>query len=200
MRRRGGARVRRCAVIALALAGFAGRDAAAQSARQRLSIELAPGSRVRLTMPATKPFIGTVLGATSDSVSLELAGGSSVTLPVSGLSAIELSTGVRRHGYKGAAIGFLSGAMVGSAIGFATYRRAECVEDPLTQILCGFVDQTSRQVTVVSDAALAGTVGAALGAIIGHNGRESWVRVPALGERTRVGMVGRSGVGVSIAM
>jgi hypothetical protein len=192
--------MRRCAAIALVLAGCVWHDAAAQGAARRLSVDLMPGARVRLTVPATKPFVGTLLGATSDSVRVQLASGSSVTLPVSGLSGVELSTGVRRHGYKGALIGFVSGAAVGSAIGFATYRKATCDNDSVSQILCGFVDQTSRQVTVVGDAALVGVLGAAAGALIGHTGRESWVPVPTLGERTRIGMVRRSGVGIRILM
>jgi hypothetical protein len=187
-------------VIALALAGCVARDASAQSSSPRLSMDLAPGSRVRLTVPATKPLVGTLLGATSDSVRVELAGGSSVTLPVSGLSAIELSTGVRRHTYQGAALGFLSGAAVGSAIGFATYRRTNCVDEAMVEVFCTFIDGTSREVTVVSDAALAGVIGGAIGAMIGHRGRESWVQVPTLGVRARVGMVRRTGLGVRIEM
>jgi hypothetical protein len=194
------ARVRRCGAITLALAGFVARGASAQSSSPRLSMELAPGSRVRLTVPATKPFVGTLLGATSDSVQVQLASGSSVTLPLSGLSAIELSTGVRRHTYQGAALGFLSGAAVGGAIGFATYRRANCIDESLVQVFCSFVDGTSREVTVASDAALAGVIGGALGAMIGYRGHESWIQVPTLGARARVGMVRRSGVGISIEM
>jgi hypothetical protein len=200
MQGRGGSRVRRYAVVASALAGCVAHHASAQSSSQRLTMDLAPGSRVRLTMPATKRFVGTLLAATSDSMQVQLVSGSSVTLPVSGLSAIELSTGVRRHSYQGAAIGFLSGVAVGGAIGFATYRRANCIDESLVQALCSFVDGTSREVTVASDAALAGVIGGALGAMIGHRGHESWIQVPTLGARARVGMVRRSGVGVRIEM
>ena len=200
MRGRGGARVRSAAAIVMGLAGCLAHDAFAQSAAPRLSIDLAPGSRVRITVPATKPVVGRLIDATNDSLRVELASGSSVTLPTASLSAIELSTGVRRHPYKGAAIGFLSGAAVGGAIGFATYRRTDCLDDAVAQVFCGFIDQTSRQVTVVGDAALAGVVGGAIGLVIGQSARESWVRVPMLGERTRIGMVGRAGVGVSVGL
>ena len=200
MRGRGSARVRSVVAVVVVLAGCVAHDAFAQSAAPRLTIDLAPGSRVRITVPASKPFVGTLLGATSDSVRVGLASGSSVTIPMTGLSAIELSTGVRRHTYQGAVIGFFSGAAVGTAIGFATYRRTDCIDDPVAQVFCGFIDGTSREVTVVGDAALVGVVGGAIGLVIGHSGRESWVRVPTLGERTRIGMVGGSGVGVSVGL
>jgi len=200
MRGQGGASVREWVAIAMVLAGCVARDAHAQRATPRLAMELAPGSRVRITVPASKPFVGTLIGATNDSVRVEVARGSSVTLPVAGLSALELSTGVRRHPYRDALIGFVSGAVVGGAIGLATYRRTDCSDDPVSAFFCGFVDQTSQQITVVSDGSLGGVVGGAIGFVIGQTGRESWVQVPTLGERTRIGMVGRSGVGVSIGM
>jgi hypothetical protein len=198
MRARGRARLRSCSAIAMVLAGCVAHDAVAQSTT-RPAMDLVPGSRVRITLPATKPFVGTLLGATSDSMRVQLASGSSVTLPTASLAAIELSTGVRRHPYRGALIGFASGAVVGAAIGFATYRRTDCIDDAVAQVFCGFIDGTSREVTVVGDAGLAGVVGGAIGLVIGQSGRESWVRVPTLGERTRIGVVGR-GVVVRVVL
>jgi hypothetical protein len=187
-------------VSGFVLAGCIYGDAAAQTAMQRASVDLRPGSRVRVTVPSSEPFVGTLLAAPNDSVRVELASGSSITFPATGLTRLELSAGVQRHGWKGAGIGLLTGAVVGGAIGLATYRRPSCIPDPLAQVFCDLVDYTSRQVTVIADAALGGTAGALVGALIGHAGRESWVRVPALGERTRVGLLGGAGIGVRIAM
>jgi len=188
------------AVLSITLAADVPRRAFAQSTEQRTSTHLAPGSRVRVTAPATGRFVGTLLQATDDSVRVELASGSSITLPPSRLTRVELSAGVQHHGWKGAGIGLLSGAVVGGAIGFATYRRSSCIPDALARIFCDLIDRTSREVTVAGDAALAGTAGAIVGALVGHVGRETWVTVPSVGERARLGLIGRSKIGVRIAI
>ena len=185
-------------VIIRALVGSS--TAEAQPATHGASVDLAPGSRVRVTAPATGRVVGTLLSATDDSVRVELTGGSSLTLPTTSLSGLELSAGVRRQGWGGAGIGLLVGAGVGGVIGLATYRSAECYDNVVEGFFCDLVNRTSRSVTVVSDAAMVGTAGAIVGALIGQVGRESWVRVPLLRDRTRVGAVGRSGFGVTIAM
>jgi hypothetical protein len=69
------------------------------------SIDLAPGARVRVTVPGMGRFVGTLPQATNDSLRIELASGSSITLPASRLTRLELSAGVQRHGWKGAGIG-----------------------------------------------------------------------------------------------
>ena len=186
-------------ILVGALAGTSQR-AVSQSTTHGASVGLAPGSRVRVTAPATGRLVGTLVSATADSVQVELTAGSSVTLPRTSLSALELSAGVRRQGWRGAGIGLLVGAGVGGVIGLATYRSVECYDNVVEGFFCDLVNRTSRSVTVVSDAAMVGTAGAIVGALIGQVGHESWVRVPLLRERTRVGMVGRSGFGVTIAM
>ena len=138
--------------------------------------------------------------ASDDSVRVEVAGGSSVALPTRGLAGLDVSGGVRRNGWRGAGIGLLVGAGVGGAIGLATYRRAECYDNVVEGFFCDIVNRTSRSVTVVSDAAMAGTAGAIVGALIGHAGRETWVRVPIGRAGARVGLVGHAGLGVAIAM
>ena len=188
----------RSAILITALAGTA-QWASAQSAGDGASVVLTPGSRVRVSSPATGRVVGTLISATDDSLQIEFGGGASLTLPRAGLSALELSTGVRRNGWRGAGIGLLVGAGVGGAIGLATYRRAECHDNPVEGFFCDLVNRTSRSVTVVSDAAMVGTAGAIVGAPIGQVGRETWVQVPLLRGRARVGAVGRSGLGITIA-
>jgi hypothetical protein len=101
--------------------------------------------------------------------------------------------------WRGAGIGLLVGAGIGGAVGLATYRRAECYDNAVEGFFCDIVNRTSRSVTIVSEAAMAGIAGALVGALIGQVGRETWVRVPLARERTRVG-VRRSAFGITIAI
>jgi hypothetical protein len=201
-----GASVRVLAAFALAHGAMAGapRRAPAQTVRDGASVVVAPGARVRVSTPAAGRIVGTLLRATTDSVVVEVASGSSVAFPAGGISRLELSAGVQRHGWKGAGIGLLVGAGVGGVIGLATYRRTECDEPLLDLFVCSFVDRTSREVTVIADAAMVGTLGAVAGALIGHAARESWVRVPLLPEGSRVGLMtatrgSRHGIAVAVA-
>ena len=189
-------------LLAIAIGASSGvppQRAMAQAAHDA-SVDLLPGARVRVTSPATGRFVGTLLEARHDSVRVGLAGGTSVALPTRGLAGLEVSGGVRRNGWRGAGIGLLVGAGVGGAIGLATYRRAECYDNVVEGFFCDIVNRTSRSVTVISDAAMAGTAGAIVGALIGHAGRETWVRVPTRRAGARVGLVGHAGIGVAIAM
>ena len=174
--------------------------AGAQASTHGASVDLLPGSRVRVTSPATGRLVGTLVAATDDSLRVALASGSSLSFPTAAVSGLELSAGVQRRAWKGAGIGLLIGAGVGGAIGFATYRRSECYDNAIEGFFCDIVNRTSRSVTVMSDAALVGTAGGIVGALIGQVGRESWVAVSLLRDRTRVGVVRRSGFGITIAM
>jgi hypothetical protein len=186
-------------VLALGFAACTPRAGAAQGVVDGGSVELETGARVRVTSRATGRFVGTLVGATSDSVRVELAGGSSVVIPRSAIAQLEVSAGVRRNGWRGAGIGLLAGAGVGGAIGLATYRRTEC-RDPLLDVLvCSLVDQTSRSVTVMTDAVVGATGGAIVGALIGQVGRERWVRLP-LEHGLRIGVAPRLDGGMSIAV
>jgi hypothetical protein len=176
------------AAIALGAVASVPRFIAAQTAQHGVSVDLASGARVRVTAPAAGRIVGTLLRATADSIRIELANGSSVAFPADGISQLELSTGVQRRGWKGAGIGLLAGAGTGAVIGLATYRRTECDEPVLETFVCSFVDRTSRDVTVIADAAMVGTLGAIVGALIGHAARESWVRVPLLQGGVRIGL------------
>jgi len=192
----------RAVALVVGAAATALSSAAAQTAHDRVAVDLALGARVRVTAPATGRVVGSLVQVTSDSLRVELASGSSIAFPAAGVSQLELSTGVQRRGWKGAGVGLLVGAGVGGAIGLATYRRTHCDEPLLETFVCSFVDRTSQQVTVIADAALVGSVGAIVGALIGHAGRESWVRVPLPRDGTRVGLTSlrgsSSGLGIAI--
>ena len=206
MRRRASLALRAVVVMftAFGSAASAPLPAMAQSARDEASIVVASGARVRVTTPGTGRVVGTLVSSTPDSLQIAVANGSSIAFPASSVSLLELSAGVQRRGWKGAGIGLLVGAGVGGVVGLATYRRTECDEPVLELLVCSFVDRTSREVTVIADAAMVGTLGAIAGALIGHAARESWVRIPLLREGTRVGLAtstarSRQRIGLAVA-
>jgi hypothetical protein len=178
----------RAGAIALpfVLGAVAGAPASA-AAQDGASVDPVRGARVRVTSPATGRLVGTLVRQTADSVRVELPGGSSLAFPSRAITELELSAGVRRQGWRGAGIGALAGAGIGGAIGLATYRRTRCDDPILDAIVCSLVDQTSRSVTVISDATMGAAAGAIVGALIGNVPRERWVRVP-LDRAVRVGV------------
>ena len=179
---------RRLACILVALSAMPS-VAGAQSPAPVPSVVLAPGARVRVTTPATGRVVGTVVSTEDDSLRVALAGGSALVVPRSTLSGLELSAGRKGQGWRGAGIGLLVGAGIGGVIGFATYRRSECYDNPVEGFFCDLVNQTSRSVTVSSDAALGGLAGAIVGALVGQaSGREQWVPVTLGGTGVRVGV------------
>jgi hypothetical protein len=164
--------------------------AAAQISAPAVSVVLAPGARVRVTTPATGRIVGTVVSAEDDSLRVALASGSSLAIPRSGFSGLELSTGTKGQGWRGAGIGLLVGAGIGGAVGLATYRRSECYDDPVEGFFCDLVNHTSRSVTVASDAAVGGLAGVIVGALLGQAaGREQWLPVTLAGMGVRVGLL-----------
>src|SRR3982750_3386655 len=94
--------------LALVLLALLPLLAAAAPLRAQL-LDVVPGTRVRLTAPgvlATR-FEGTVLRRTSDSLTVASGGGEQLTVPVAGITALELNRG-RSHG-RGAVRGALWG-------------------------------------------------------------------------------------------
>ena len=174
--------------LVLATLGTRPRDVVAQIASAAPSVVLAPGSRVRVTTTATGRIVGTFVSAGDDSLRLELADGGVLAFPRTSLSSVEMSTGARRQGWRGAGIGLLAGAGIGGVVGLATYRRSQCYDNPVEGFFCDLVNRTSRSVTVVSDAALGATAGAIVGALIGQAGRERWVPVEIARTGVRVGI------------
>ena len=89
-----------------------------------------------------------------------------------------MSAGVQRRTWQGAGIGFLAGGGIGAVVGLATYHRTECIDSQIAQgFVCPFIDDISRQTSVIIDAALIGTAGTIVGALIGHVAHETWIPV-----------------------
>ena len=147
------------------------------------------GSRIRIATRDAEPFIGTLVRRGADTLVVELPSGAALTLPASRISRLDVSGGVRRRTWQGAGVGLLAGVGVGTAVGLATYRRTDCIDSAIAQgLVCPFIDDVSRQTTVMIDAALIGTAGTLLGALVGHVGHETWIPVSSPQPR-RVGMI-----------
>jgi hypothetical protein len=165
---------------------------------------VSPGSRIRVATPEAAPFVGTLIRGSADTLIVELPSGSSLALPQARITRLDVSGGVRRRTWEGAGIGFLAGAGAGTVVALATYRRSNCGDSAIGEaILCPWLDGVSREATVIVDAALLGTAGTIVGALIGHVGRETWIpvslrRVSDVRARIEVGRVG-NGVGIEAA-
>jgi len=177
----------------------------AQDASGAMVAGISAGSRVRVATPDGAPFIGTLLSGNADTLVVELPSGGSLALPRVRVTRLEVSGGVRRHSWEGAGIGLLAGVGAGTAVALATYRRSDCGSSTIGQeIICPLLDYTSRESTMMVDAALFGTAGTILGALIGHVGHETWIPV----SRARLGdlhprmevrrVAGVVGVGVAL--
>ena len=142
---------------------------------------LAPGTRVRVTVPDQKhPLVGAFVSRTADSLMLEIPARSwngvgrrpveLVSLPVPRITRLEVSRGRRSHPGRGAGIGALVGAAAGLALGLA----ASADNSGWFEIGPG---------EVASATLVMGGIGAGVGAIVGglsHSERWEATTLPNL--------------------
>ena len=148
-----------------------------QTAAPAASIQ--PGTRVRITNAGGKPRVGIVVAQTADTLLVrwpEIA--NTTSLPLSGISRLDVSTGRHRNVAKGMLLGTASVGALGAVVGALSYQ--PCTS---TEFLGCLFEPESR-----SDAALLGGVaGGALGFIVGSLAglvsREDWKRVSLDGRR-----------------
>ena len=157
------------------------------------SAPVAVGARIRVTAPASglEKHVMTVTDVRGDSIVVD-AGGSSHTLWLSDLTALEVSSGTRTHAARGAGFGLGVGIMAGAVIGLATYE--ECVPQG---IMGCFMD--SPEIQAMGGALVGGAAGAVIGAVVGSRQRtDRWSSV-ALPVRAVIAPTRSGGVSVMLS-
>jgi len=127
------------------------------------------GSRVRLLAAPLGPrkLTGTLVEMRGDSVLFAADHQSVRTLiPTASLTGIEVSRGMHSHVWRGAGIGFLVGALAGGVVGYSLAHRPPS-DDGDYGPLVGAVG-----------AVIVGSVGIAVGAVVGTRQTERWERLP----------------------
>jgi hypothetical protein len=168
--------------------------ASAAPCQQR--IEVAPGTRVRLTVPtfvdgvavnrSATTSVGTIVGIDSTSITARMENGGGVqTLPFNVLTHVEISRG-RVSAGEGRRRGAIRGALIGgglTASTYALYRLVQVGSDELAKSNCDFVliecpAKTDTSIPLVLEIIGGGIAGGALvGVTIGSWKRERWQRV-----------------------
>ena len=146
-----------------------------------------PGSTVRFVAPAhfAGHFLGRLVTLTRDSITVEYAGGlEPVTVPLTGVTSLDVSTGTRSHIGAGVGIGVAAGLVLGAGIGALIAPRGD-LGDPLDEPCpsCG------AQIGII----LGVPSGALLGAIVGAAARTPRWRAVSL-EAFRTGTGTRTGL------
>lgn len=129
------------------------------------------GTRVRIATVnsdfaiGTRRAIGVVHARTADSMTVAWEGGLSSTLTNAEISRIDVSAGPQPFVLRGMGFGFLGGAVVGAAIGAATYEQSNFLDFGIGVEMAG-------------NAIVFGALGTVLGGVAGGVGRrEGWSRV-----------------------
>ena len=136
------------------------------------SIQLEPGARVRLVTSALPEDqrVVRIVSTGRDTISFRSERAPITrTVAVRDITAIEVSTGKRRHTLRGAMIGLAAGAGVGAVIGYATYEECEgwCMFAP-----------SSPSGSAALNATAGGLIGLVTGTAIGFLTRtEKWQRL-----------------------
>ena len=135
---------------------------------------LQPGARVRVTLAGEKPRVGIFVARRADTLIVrwpEFA--NTISLPLSGISRLDVSTGRHRNVVKGMVLGTVGAGAVGFLVGAAAYQ--PCTSN------C-FLAPTSAAESGMVGGIVLGTVGLVVGTLAGLPSRDTWQRV-SLGER-----------------
>ena len=182
-------------MIRLSLAALLAVAITASAAPCQQRIEVAPGTRVRLTVPtfvdgvavnrSATTSIGTVLGIDSTSITARMENGGAVqTLPFNVLTHLEISRG-RVPVDESSSRGVVRGALVGGGLTMATYALYYLVQvhsnKTLEKICEDFEDESDcskRGAPYALEIIGGATLGGALvGFTVGSLKRERWERV-----------------------
>jgi hypothetical protein len=149
------------------------------------------GRRVRVST-ASLTHIGTVLESKSDTLVLDVEGGTApLAIAVASITRLDVSRGRESHAFTGGCVGFLAGVATGAAMGFASG------DEPAPCFMA-----CSAEEKALVGAVVLGLAGAAAGFAVGafiHS--ERWEPTYPWG-RVRVGLTphGDDGLAVSVSV
>jgi hypothetical protein len=166
------------------------------------------GERVRITVPAgygRERITGRLTGLSGDSATLQRDGDAgSQSIPISSITKVESSVGMRTSGRRWMGYGFLLGAGTGAALAAATHKKGsgpQCLPDDF--LFCTGPMKRERGVNASTGALFGGLLGMTVGGIAGRfHHSERWTR-RTLGSSRPVGVGpapgGRQAVRISVA-
>ena len=183
-------------MLRLPLAGLLAVALTASAAPCQQRIEVAPGTRVRLTVPTfvdgvainrgAVTSVGTIVGIDSASITARLEKGGVVqTLPFNVLTHLEISRG-RASADESSSRGAVRGALIGGGIAVSTYalyrvlqvvakeagKDADCRDEEKT--FCEDTDEMPYVLELIGGGIFGGAL---IGFTVGSLKREHWVRV-----------------------
>ncbi len=138
------------------------------------SSPLSAGTRVRVTAPGNDldQHVTTIMEVRGDSIVVGVRN-SSLAIGLADVTELEISTGKRRHFWRGAAFGLGIGAVTGLVVGAVTYE--ECVPDGF---LSCFMAPKSASASAAEGGLVLGSIGLLAGAVIGGLKRtDRWASV-----------------------
>lgn len=145
---------------------------------------VAAGAKVRVSAPDFK-LVGTAAGLEPDTLLME-SRDARLAIPLSPLAKLEVHRGRKSNTGNGALIGFVSGAVIGAAMG-----AAPCPEN-------AYVCIEGWEGAALGGGVL-GAVGAGLGALVGAVMRtDRWEEVPL--DRLRVGLAPQKELGLMVSV
>jgi hypothetical protein len=131
---------------------------------------VAPGARVRVTLPHEQPRTAVVVAHTPDTLFVRWADlVDTAALPLGKIASLEVSTGRHRSVAKGAGMGTLIGVGAGAILGALTY-------SPCDGLNC-IVSPGSRGEATLYGGAAGGMLGLVVGSLVGLKSHEDWERV-----------------------
>jgi hypothetical protein len=135
---------------------------------------VAVGTRVRVTAPTSdlERHVTTIMDVRDDSIVVGVRG-SSRTIGLADVTALEASTGRRRQVLRDALLGLGIGVVAGAAIGAITYE--ECVPQTFFDCMMAFESATE---SAAFGGILFGAAGLLTGAVVGvFDRKDSWAPV-----------------------
>ena len=137
------------------------------------------GRRVRVTtpgVPGRDRYAGRVVAVSADSLTLHRDGAKAPSaIPFASITRLEVSRGRHPSGWRGAGIGLVAGAAVGTIVGVATYqeKRGDCY----LFVGCTADYREAKGISPSGGAILGAAGGMIVGTIVGRMVRsERWVR------------------------